>query len=131
MERAPRKEADTVRAATGDHFKLDRAAGEAVLALLADDAEEAAFNTGDGGFSAADQTNPNYFYGEYVYLQLYRSTDGGFNSAYIFSGITDAGSTNTANFIAPFILDQNDPNTMLAGGVRLWRSTNVKASTPS
>lgn len=89
------------------------------------------FFTADGGFAAADQTNPNYFYGEYVYLQLYRATDGGVNAASIFSGITDAGSSNTANFIAPFILDPNNPNTMLAGGVRLWRSTNVKADKPT
>ncbi len=84
---------------------------------------------GDGGWSAADPTDPNYFYGEYVNLQIHRSTDGGVSSGYIYSGITDVGSS--ANFIAPFILDPNNPNTMLAGGVSLWRSTNVKAATPS
>jgi len=84
---------------------------------------------GDGGFCAADPTDPNYFYGEYVDLQIHRSTDGGANSSFIDSGIGDAGQA--ANFIAPFILDPNNPNTMLAGGARLWRSTNVKAPTPS
>jgi len=84
---------------------------------------------GDGGFCAADPSDPNYFYGEYVYLQIHRSTDGGISSSFIYNGITDAGSN--ANFIAPFILDPNNPNTLLAGGASLWRSTNVKASTPS
>lgn len=86
---------------------------------------------GDGGFCAADPTDPDYFYGEYVYLQIHRSTNGGASATYIDGGIDDAGSGSTANFIAPFILDPNDENTMLAGGVSLWRSTNVKASSPS
>jgi hypothetical protein len=86
---------------------------------------------GDGGFCAADPSDPNYFYGEYVYLLIHRSINGGVSSSYIWSGITDAGSSTTANFIAPFILDPNDPTRMLAGGLQLWRSSNVKAGTPS
>ena len=84
---------------------------------------------GDGGFTAADQTDANYFYSEYTRLRIERSTDAGGSSSYIYTGITDAGSN--ANFIAPFILDPNNVNTMLAGGQSLWRSTNVKAATPS
>jgi len=84
---------------------------------------------GDGGWSAADPTDPNYFYGEYVYLQIHRSSNRGASSSYIYNGIGDAGSC--ALFIAPFILDPNNANTMLAGGCSLWRSTNVKAATPS
>jgi len=90
---------------------------------------------GDGGFCAADPTDPNYFYGEYTYLQIVRSTNGGTDGSYIFTGISDAGdktpNAQTSNFIAPFILDPNQPNTMLAGGLSLWRSTNVKAMTPN
>ncbi|MCW5857036.1 MAG: hypothetical protein KIS63_02020 [Caldilineales bacterium] len=84
---------------------------------------------GDGGFDAADPTDPNYFYGEYVYLSLHRSTNGGATSDWIYSGLGDAFSC--ANFIAPFILDPNNANTMLAGGCSLWRSTNIKAAVPS
>jgi PKD repeat protein len=84
---------------------------------------------GDGGQCASDPSNSSYFYGEYVDLQIHRSSNGGLTSSYIYSGIADAG--NNANFIAPFILDPNNPNTMLAGGVSLWRSTNVKAATPT
>lgn len=84
---------------------------------------------GDGGYCAADPADPNFFYGEYVYLQIHRSTNAGASSSYITNGLGDAGSN--ANFIAPFILDPNNSNTMLAGGSRLWRSVNVKASTPA
>lgn len=87
---------------------------------------------GDGGFSAADPTDPNYFYGEYVYLQIHRSTNAGASSNYIYSsGLSDAGISSNANFIAPFILDPNDPNIMYGGGTTLWRTTNVKAGSPT
>ncbi|SPE61342.1 conserved hypothetical protein [Verrucomicrobia bacterium] len=103
---------------------------------------------GDGGYCASDPSNANYFYGEYVYLQIFRSTDGGVSANYIYSGLGDAGvpdlgdgdpdggspkgdPDSAANFIAPFILDPNNPNTMLAGGSNLWRSVNVKAGTPT
>ena len=82
---------------------------------------------GDGGWSAADPTDSNYLYGEYVYLQIHRSTNGGvgYSSSYIFQG------ANSANFIAPFILDPNNPNRLLGGGDELWVSDNVKDATPS
>ncbi len=98
---------------------------------------------GDGGFSAADQTNPNYFYGEYVNLNILRSSDAGVSANYI-SGciawnstkndcdwksspytIPDAQNKSTL-FIAPFVLDPNNPNRLLAGGLSLWRSNDVK-----
>lgn len=85
---------------------------------------------GDGGWSAADPTNSNYFYGEYVYLRIHRSTNAGASSSNIYNGITDAANS-CANFIAPFILDPNNANTLLGGGCSLWRSVNVKATTPS
>jgi hypothetical protein len=84
---------------------------------------------GDGGFAAADPSDPNYFYGEVQYLQLHRSTDGGRSSRFIFQGISDAGYN--ANFIPPFVLDPNNPGRMLAGGASLWRTDDVKAMSPS
>ncbi|MBM3545985.1 MAG: hypothetical protein FJX54_03450 [Alphaproteobacteria bacterium] len=95
------------------------------------------FFGGDGGFSAIDQTDANYVYGEYVYASVHRSSDGGTNSdGYICSGIEDGdssscGGTGAANFIAPFILDPNSQSRMLVGAERLWISDNVKAATPS
>ncbi len=98
---------------------------------------------GDGGFTAADPADNNYFYSEYTNLGIVRSTDAGSSSGYIYcnpaptgpnggpcvtpaTGIMDA--FNGANFIAPFILDPNEPNRMLAGGLSLWRSTDIKAA---
>ncbi len=85
---------------------------------------------GDGGYAAVDPQDPNYLYGEYVYLALHRATDG-IEASDIYAGITDAGSATTALFIAPFILDPNNSSRIYAGGQSLWVSTNVKAATPT
>lgn len=102
---------------------------------------------GDGGWCAADPTDPNIFYGEYVYLNIHRNTDGGTTNdtegdRYI-SGqfwnpvlrdwdwkpipfrIPDAMNFD-ALFIAPFVLDPNEPNRILAGGLSLWRTNDAK-----
>ena len=84
---------------------------------------------GDGGFCSADQTDPNYFYGEFS-LHITRSSNGGLFADIISSGITEA-ETSSVNLDAPFVLDPNNPNTLLAGGSILWRSTDVKADKPS
>ena len=91
---------------------------------------------GDGGWCAADPTDPKVFYGEYVTLNIHRSLDGG-KSADFISGMTDNGwkpvpfripdaMTGNALFIAPFALDPNAPNRLLAGGVSLWRTDDAK-----
>ncbi|TQV88755.1 hypothetical protein [Aliikangiella coralliicola] len=82
---------------------------------------------GDGGFSTADPTDSNYLYGEYVYLQIHRSTNGGNWSSNIYIDAMKSG----ANFIAPFILDPNNENRLLGGAAELWVSDNVKDATPS
>ena len=82
---------------------------------------------GDGGFVAADQTDPSHFYGEYQWLSLFRSSNGGSSFSSISSGISES----SPNFIAPFILDPNNPARMLAAGARLWRTNNVKSGRPS
>ena len=95
---------------------------------------------GDGGWSAADATDPNYLYGEYVYLNVHRTSNGGVSSEYI-SGQFWNGSewawkdapfqipdamTRNALFIAPFVLDPNNSNRILAGGASLWRTNDAK-----
>jgi hypothetical protein len=89
-----------------------------------------AFYGGDGGHSAIDPTNGAFIYGEYVRLQIHRATTVGGFSANIFAGLNDAVQ-GKANFIAPFTIDPNNPNTLIAGGESVWRSTNAKAATPS
>jgi photosystem II stability/assembly factor-like uncharacterized protein len=108
---------------------------------------------GDGGWCAADPTNPKIFYGEYVRLNIHRNTDGGatedVNGDRYISGqffnpairdwdwkplpftIPDAES-GRALFIAPFILDPNEPNRILAGGLSLWRTNDARTpNTPT
>jgi hypothetical protein len=95
---------------------------------------------GDGGWCAADPTDPNYFYGEYVFLAVHRSSDGGGTSEYIngqfWNGtnwtwkpvpyqIPDS-ATRSALFIAPFVLDPSNPNRLLGGGLSLWRTNDAK-----
>jgi hypothetical protein len=82
---------------------------------------------GDGGYAAIDWQNPNYIYGEYVYAQVHRSTDGGASADYIDDGISEAG--NAANFIAPLLLDPNDPRRLLVGAASLWLTTDARAAT--
>lgn len=97
--------------------------------FYANDLSAHPFAGSDGGFAAMDPTDSNFMYGETQWMYIFRTTNGGASGTYIYSGISDVGGNS--NFIAPFILDPNNPNTMLAGGYSLWRSTNVKATTPT
>lgn len=83
---------------------------------------------GDGGWCAIDWQDPRYQYGEYINLKIHRSTDAGVSASSIYAGLTDA-ETGSANFIAPFILDPNDPKVLYGGGANLWRTRNARAAT--
>ncbi len=98
-----------------------------------------AYRGGDGGL--VDPANDQVFYGEYVYLALHRSMNGGQSSSYICDGITEglpaeeAGNdycgaigTKKANFIAPFVLDPNNSNRLLGGAASLWLTENARAT---
>ncbi|MGE0144670.1 MAG: WD40/YVTN/BNR-like repeat-containing protein [Planctomycetota bacterium] len=85
---------------------------------------------GDGGQVEIDPTNPNYVYGEYVWLQIFRSTNGGSSASFRYNGITEANSSG-ANFIAPIELDPNSSVRLYGGATRLWRTNNARASTIS
>ena len=103
------------------------------------------YRGGDGGIVAVDPRSDRTIYGEYVYLAIHRSLNGGASSAYVCSGITEAmpddkdsgntycGASNTqaANFIAPFILDPNAPDRLLAGANSLWVTDNAAAPQPT
>jgi hypothetical protein len=82
---------------------------------------------GDGGWSAIDPTNSAVYYGEFQWLQIWRFDATG---GWMINGGLGDSNTGNSNFIPPFILDPNNENRLLAGGVQLWRSNNCKA-TPS
>ena len=98
---------------------------------------------GDGGYVAVDPRNDATVYGEYVYLAIHRSTNGGLSASYICQGITEGmppesgntycgeGATKQANFIAPFIMDPNNPDRLLAGAASLWVTDNARAPQPA
>jgi hypothetical protein len=108
---------------------------------------------GDGGWCAADPTDPNVFYGEYVYLNIHRNTDGGATDdtagdRYISGQFWNVATSDwdwkpvpfripdamnfDALFIAPFVLDPSDPNRILAGGLSLWRTADARTpNTPT
>ena len=109
---------------------------------------------GDGGYTAVDVTRSIYLYGECQWLDLFRSADGGqstepingdsshwqwdgsqwvwikqWKSApYLIPDVRDGKTL----FIAPFMLDPNNPDRLLAGGQSLWRSNDVRTpNTPT
>jgi len=98
---------------------------------------------GDGGSTAIDPTNPTLWYGEYTNAAVFRTLDGGVNANYICSGITEAysatatfapcglGTGGEANFIAPTVLDPNQPARLLVGARSLWVSDDARAPTPT
>jgi hypothetical protein len=97
------------------------------------------FRGGDGGYVAVDPASDQTLYGEYVYLAIHRSLNGGMSASYICSGITEgmptegsnqycgANATKKANFIAPFVLDPNNSNRLLGGANSLWVTDNARA----
>ena len=102
------------------------------------------FRGGDGGFVAVDPASDQTIFGEYVYLSIHRSTNGGLSSQYICSGITEglpaetggnnycgANATKKANFIAPMVLDPNNSNRLLGGANSLWLTENAKGFPPA
>jgi photosystem II stability/assembly factor-like uncharacterized protein len=97
---------------------------------------------GDGGACGASQDDPTIFYGEYVYLAVFRASNAANSGQYIDGSywdgsswrrkpppynLADSGSGNTALFIAPFLIDPNNQRRMLAGGISLWRTNSADA----
>lgn len=81
---------------------------------------------GDGMECIIDYSDENYMYGSLYYGDIRRSTNNGISFGNITSSISETGG-----WVTPFTLHPTDPNTMLVGMKNMWRSTNVKAATPS
>jgi photosystem II stability/assembly factor-like uncharacterized protein len=103
---------------------------------------------GDGGWCAADANGT--FYGEYINLNIHRNTGPGDVFQYISGQYWDDQVINPDNsqgnwawkadkyvisdakdgsalFIAPFLLDPNSDDRIIAGGSSLWLTTNARA----
>jgi len=79
--------------------------------------------TGDGAFCAVDYTNSNILYSSFQNLRIRKSIDRGQNWTIATNGISEAG-TNNAPFIAPFVMDPNNPQILVAGSHDVYRTTN-------
>jgi photosystem II stability/assembly factor-like uncharacterized protein len=79
---------------------------------------------GDGGWCAIDRFDDDVLYEEYVYLNMYKSTDRGasWNETHAYLG------SSGANFIAPFVLSPGNPDILYAGSLAVEKSTNGGAS---
>ncbi len=88
---------------------------------------------GDGGFSATDPLDQNYFYGTVYWALHFRSTNAGANTSYIYNTanpISDANNSTNVNFENYLYLDPNNPNRLFSCCRRLWRTNNAKAAAP-
>ncbi len=87
---------------------------------------------GDGGQTAVDPVDGNYLYGEYTNLTLFYSATG--STAQNFSSEPPDTGSQSANFIAPFVLVPNgtqSPTQMLAGGASLWLGSGIQGGNPT
>lgn len=96
---------------------------------LFDDGTWTAVNGGDGMECAIDQIDSQYKYATVYYGSINRIY--GINNQGQIAGNGVNGITEEGAWVTPFILGENDPNTMFIGYKNVWRSMNVKASNTS
>ena len=80
--------------------------------------------SGDGGYTAQDQTNSLVSYEEYVYLEMAKTTDGGVTWNNCVNGLSDANNENDCLFIAPFAMNPENSSILIAGSNRVWVTSN-------
>lgn len=83
---------------------------------------------GDGGYAAIDQSNSQIAYEEYVYLDMKKTTNGGNNWNSCITGLSDATNPNACLFIAPFSLNPEASNVLIAGSDNVWVTVNSAGS---
>ena len=76
---------------------------------------------GDGMDCLIDYSDASYSYGEYYYGSIIRMHEN-----YYEGGITN-GISQEGAWVTPYILHEEDPNTMFVGMNDVWRTNNVKA----
>lgn len=85
-----------------------------------------ATNGGDGMEVAINPTNHNTIYTTYINGYLYRSYDAWTNDVGYCISCNIPGKENEGGgrWVTPYVLDPNDPKTIVAGYERVWKSTN-------
>ncbi len=83
---------------------------------------------GDGGYAEISQSNSQVAYEEYVYLDIRKTTDGGNTWSDAQNGLTDAGDGNVCLFIAPFSMNPENSDVLIAGSDNVWITTNAAAN---
>lgn len=78
--------------------------------------------TGDGGTTRVNWLNPNIVYTEYVNLVICKSKDAGMT--WDWNTTQGIDRSEGALFYAPFNLDPSNPDVLVAGTRRVYRSTN-------
>jgi photosystem II stability/assembly factor-like uncharacterized protein len=71
---------------------------------------------GDNMWVAIDPSNPNNVYSEYTYGSMFRSNDGGISTTDF-----EVGGGENADWSMPYVLDPNNPNSMILGKRNVWR----------
>lgn len=74
---------------------------------------------GDGMVCVVDYSNSAYVYAEYYNGNLYRSTNSGSTFTSIISGISETGG-----WVMPYLLGPQNPQSIYAGYVNVWKSLN-------
>ncbi len=72
---------------------------------------------GDGGWCAIASNDEDVLYEEYVFAEMYKSTDGG-------DSWDNIHNSSTANFIAPFVNSESSPSILYCGTLSVEKSTN-------
>jgi PKD repeat protein len=85
-----------------------------------------AIGGGDGMECAIDHANPAYRYTTMYYGSIDRVYNNNGQGQIAGNGVN--GINEDGDWVTPFILDAEDPNTMFVGYKNVWRSKNIKAS---
>lgn len=80
---------------------------------------------GDGGYSAQHQQDPFMAFEEYVYLDMRKTVDMGLNWSSCLNGLSDAGDPYKCLFIAPFAMNPEKSDVLLAGSDKVWMTDDA------